>query len=48
MRTKTMTKTNTRKRDMQRKKPARPARPNTATSLRRISPPTTLRTFGRV
>ena len=48
MRTKIMTKTNTRKRDMQRKRPSRPARPKTVTSLRRISPPTTLRTFGRV
>ena len=47
MRTKTMTKTNTRKRDM-RKRPSRPARPNTVRSLRRISPPTTLRTFGWV
>ena len=34
MSTKTMTKTNTRKRDMQRKRPSRPARPNTVTSLR--------------
>ena len=41
-------KLNTRKRNMQRKRPPRPARPNTVTSLRRISPPTTLRTFGRV
>ena len=37
MRTKTMTKTNTRKRYMQRKRPSRPAWPNTVTSLRRIS-----------
>ena len=44
---KTMTKTNTRKRDMKRKMPSRPARPNTVTSLRRISPPTTPRTFCR-
>ena len=35
--TKTMTKANTRKRDMKRKMPSRPASPNTVTSLRRTS-----------
>ena len=45
MHTKSMTKTNTRKQDMKGKMPSRPARPNTVTSLWRISPPTTLRTF---
>ena len=47
MHKKTMTKANTRKRDMKRKMPSRPARPNIVTSLRRISPPTTPRIFGR-
>ena len=39
-----MTATNARKRDLQRKRPSRPVRPNMGTSLRKLPPPTTLRT----